>query len=460
MLTHKRQLLNNAILVFLLVSVLGGILIAQSRRKQRGPRAIGVVEVTPKGRARLVPVGILVDGKWYDAGIYLANPRPMALDPETVYEAQKTGTPQGLFTVNAAQEIGGSWVGIGTWKPSSDEQAAPKKADNETKPQSPNPEDDDAPPVLRRPGSAKPAGTSAPSQPASTPPPSQAGEEQKKTAAAGDEAQPSRNAESDDPNRPVLHRGKPAQEQTDDLDVAAGTSGKPTGTKAPTPAPVLVETYAAISDATPSEPRSFTISLNPTEREQHARRMMELASEAIRKFAVTHPIRGRQAPSVALVDVEARDFDVNGSNDPVLVLSARAPETPTATVLPRASASAQRIGGRATKAAPTAALPTTSTPTQQTPPPPGAGFEYYVTVVARVDVNGEVRKLFESVTDSSHLDAIPRLQFIDCVDADGNRVGELLFREVFDRSRAYIIYRVGMDKLWEVFQTAQMSVGR
>jgi hypothetical protein len=81
-------------------------------------------------------------------------------------------------------------------------------------------------------------------------------------------------------------------------------------------------------------------------------------------------------------------------------------------------------------------------------------------VVARVDVNGEVRKLFESVSDTSHLDAIPRLQLIDCVDADGNRVGELLFREVYDRSRTYVIYRVGMDKLWEVFQTSQVSSGR
>lgn len=456
MLTHKSQLLTKAALAFLCLSVLGGLLAAQSRSKQRGPRAIGVVEITPKGRARLVPIGILVDGKWYDAGIYMATPRPMALEPDTVYEAQKMGMPQGLFTVNAAQEVGGNWVGVGTWKPTTGEQAAsPKKAESE-KPQSANPEDDDAPPVLRRPGSTKPGAAPGATQPSASAPPAPADTAQQNTAKADTQREQAaaKPEEADDPNRPVLRRGKPAEQESDELDLGAGPSTKPSGKSSGTAQaqamPMSVETLAAISDATSAEPRSFTLSLNPQERESNTRKMMELASQAIRKFAVTHPIRGKQAPSVSLADVQARDFDVNGSNDPILVLSARAPETP-APPPPAKTASAQRAKVPSADRTPAPA---------QAPPPPGAGFEYYVTVVARVDVNGEVRKLFDSVTDTSHLDAIPRLQLIDCVDADGDRVGELLFREAYDRSRAYIIYRVGMDKLWEVFQTSQLSLSR
>lgn len=459
MLTHKRQLLKNAAITIVCIAILGGALTAQSRRKQKGPRAIGIVEITPQGRARLIPVGILVDGKWYDAGIYMANPRPMALEPETVYEGEKTGTPQGLFTVSAAQELAGNWVGVGTWKPTSGEESAPKKAEPQ-KSQSANPEDDEAPPILRRPGSAKPGEAPAPPQPPQTASkPGSTTSAQEKTPSPSQKPSESAKAEAaDDPNRPVLRRGKPAPEQADDLDITTAGSTKPGTTagaksQAKTASPVFVETLAAISDATPSEPRSFTISLNPADREQNTRKMMEFASQAIRKFAVTHPVRGKQVPNVTLTDIQARDFDVNGSNDPVLVLTARAPEVPATAATPKAAGPAQRANAKAKEPA--------GGPAQSAPiPPPGAGFEYYVTIVARVDVNGEVRKLFESVTDTSHLDAIPRLQLIDCVDADGNRVGELLFREIYDRSRAYVIYRVGMDKLWDVFETAQMSFSR
>ena len=51
---------------------------ARSRAK-RGPRAIGVIEFLPKGGARLVPIALWMDGRYYDASFYGANPEPMAL---------------------------------------------------------------------------------------------------------------------------------------------------------------------------------------------------------------------------------------------------------------------------------------------------------------------------------------------------------------------------------------------
>ena len=67
---------------------------------KRGPRALGVVEFLPGGKARLVPIALWIDGRYYDASLYAANPEPMALEPETVYEATDYGEPTGLFTVD------------------------------------------------------------------------------------------------------------------------------------------------------------------------------------------------------------------------------------------------------------------------------------------------------------------------------------------------------------------------
>src|SRR5262252_11255343 len=52
--------------------------VAKRRAVSQGPRALGLVEVDSKGSGRLVPVVIMVDGKFYDAGIYKADPVPLA----------------------------------------------------------------------------------------------------------------------------------------------------------------------------------------------------------------------------------------------------------------------------------------------------------------------------------------------------------------------------------------------
>src|SRR5271166_2175484 len=58
---------------------------------RKGPRAIGLIELAPDGKARLIPIAILVEGQYYDAGAYKASPVPMALWSETVYEGIRTG---------------------------------------------------------------------------------------------------------------------------------------------------------------------------------------------------------------------------------------------------------------------------------------------------------------------------------------------------------------------------------
>src|SRR5512132_4644480 len=80
-------------LIFLLVQV---SLAQISPKKRKGPRAIGLLQLAANGKGHLIPIAILIDGQYYDAGAYKADPVPMALESGTVYEAISTGVSQGL----------------------------------------------------------------------------------------------------------------------------------------------------------------------------------------------------------------------------------------------------------------------------------------------------------------------------------------------------------------------------
>src|ERR1700733_15290645 len=73
---------------------------AHAAKANKGPRALGLIEMT-NGKARLIPIVILIDGQYFDASAYKASPVPMALWGGTVYEGVRTGVSQGLFTVKS-----------------------------------------------------------------------------------------------------------------------------------------------------------------------------------------------------------------------------------------------------------------------------------------------------------------------------------------------------------------------
>ena len=87
-------------------------------------------------------------------------------------------------------------------------------------------------------------------------------------------------------------------------------------------------------------------------------------------------------------NIDFRAFDVWRNNQPVMILTGEA-------ILPRTKVSA--------------AASSTSDPVR-----------YYVTVAARTDIYGDLRKLYAGVTDKFHLDVTPKLELIDAVDADGD----------------------------------------
>ncbi len=161
----------------------------------KGPRALGLIQLFPNGKAHLIPVAITVDGKFFDAGSYKGSPVPMALDFGVVYEGLRSGVSQGIFTITQPGQAGHMWIAEGTWLP-----AGTKAPEKGKKYETPKIEDKDAPPRLHR-GDAKAAEPAASAD---------------KTAPVAPASKPQENAKVaepekpfEDPNRPILRRGKP-----------------------------------------------------------------------------------------------------------------------------------------------------------------------------------------------------------------------------------------------------------
>jgi hypothetical protein len=169
--------------------------------------------------------------------------------------------------------------------------------------------------------------------------------------------------------------------------------------------------YAAISDAGQYTSRSLLYSMTPEERQQKAPRMLALALSELRAFAAKRPGPGIPK-TAAITDFDLRIFDLDTSNTPTEVLSAK---------LPVAASD-------------------------------GKPFVYYVTVVARLDINDQPQKIFSVVSDTTHLDAYPRLELIDAIDADANGRGDLLFRQYSDVGTSYGLYRVFPYQMEKVFE--------
>lgn len=361
--------------ILLLAALLCTQLGAQRRLKPAERlRALGVLELQKdaagKVRARLVPVTILDHGQYFDAGLYKATPRPMALDPGIVYEAFRSGEPAGFFTVRRAVEEGRAWFALGEWEPAG--ATIPEKPVVVRAPG----ESSDEPPRLRRPsGSA--SETQTKSEPVPEPPP--------------------------DPDRPILRRGKPQAKQAEEPMVEFKPS-------------VEVERLAVISDESPADTRPYPFPWNRDEQERLTAEMRKLAAEQLTRYLASRP-GPKLAAAGPLEGIHVRAFDVNYDNEPEVILTARQ----------AAKAQARGISEQRT---------------------------CYVTVVARVNVHGELRRLFSQVTDNLRLESVPRLELVDAVDSDGDSVGELLFRRVGATTVSYALYRVTYDSLWLLFEGA------
>jgi hypothetical protein len=467
------------------------------RKKDSGPRAVAVLQLAANGKASLVPIAILIGGKFWDATAYKADPIPMALEPGTVYEAEQAGSSLGLFTVTSAlhsNAVNAStpWLGTGTWLPAGAEK--PKtELKAETVPV--GIDTSDAPPRLTRgastpkdappattPASQAPAGGSAgpgqtsqgqtsppqngskPDSPAPNSSPSAPGDSKSSDSKPSDSkatdakasnrsSAPQSDSGADEANRPRLRRGKPVAPLPEDdvpgyskpgtsANVAApsntGKTSEPTADKNP------VQFFPAISDASGPGPKSFAFQWLKDEEGERLQQMTTLAKEQVRAY------------------VEARA---------------------KAKIVPAPKSASPQAARRA--AAPKTAAPKTKDPILENvqmkaydlwnnnkpvlvftadahmpPPPPSTAhaaadseLQYSILLVADPDIYNNLHKLYVGITDKYHLDIMPRLQLVDALDADGDGRGELLFRETTDNGTGWRIYRATADKLWKLFDS-------
>jgi len=74
-----------------------------------------------------------------------------------------------------------------------------------------------------------------------------------------------------------------------------------------------------------------------------------------------------------------------------------------------------------------------------------------VTVVARVNYNGELERIFAEVSDPRDLDLNPRMEFVDAVDVDADNRAELLFAKLTGAGRQFVVYRLYGLQMNELF---------
>jgi hypothetical protein len=478
------------------------------RKKDAGPRAVGVLQLGANGKATLVPIAILIGGKFWDATAYKADPIPMALEPGTVYEAERAGSSLGLFTVNGALRsnavnVQTPWIGTGAWLPAGTEKATTAlKAESVPV----GIDTSDAPPRLTRGGSApqdtppattpapsasppgtgrsagsgqttpgqtnpnqtsasptSPAGpSSSPSTPTSSAPtspdnskPSEGRPSDPKTTEAKLPARPSApqsDSGANEANRPRLRRGKPVEPLPEDEvpgysklgAVASATSAKAGKASEPATDQGPVQLIPAISDASAPEPKSFAFEWLKDEENQRLQQMTTLAKEQIRAYVEAQ--------------AKAKIMPVPKSAGPQAARRAAAAKTSGSKIkdpiVENVQMKAYDLWG--------SNQPVLVFTAEAHIPPPPAGsphaaadsdLQYSILLVANPDIYNNLHKLNVRVTDKFHLDVAPRLELVDAVDADGDGRGELLFREISDNGNGWIIYRATADKLWKMFDS-------
>ena len=467
------------------------------RKKDAGPRAVAVLQMAPNGKVSLVPIAILINGKFWDATAYKADPIPMALDSGNVYEAEQSGSSLGLFTVSGALHSNAAntqapWLGTGAWHPNGTEEpgkpvhsdpipvgidtedAPPRLTHDTTKQITPAAAPTGGTAPSSRSENSKPAGSSGdepprlskPSAP-SAPPADSPGGSQPKAGASSPEAKDDSNAKENkdtqsDPakpeqakvpasdsgtreaNRPRLRRGKPAESFADE-DVPGYSKPGSSATSSSANTGKVVETAAAradlklipaISDAGGPAPRSFAFQWLKGDEEDRRKQVIAMAKDQIRAYvAAQAKAKISPKPPQAHPAMTMRTPPVEPILDHVQMVAYDLWNSNQPIIVFTA----------------TAHMPQPSPGTAHSEVQ--SELEYSICLVTYPDIYNNLHKLYSGITDRFHLDVTPRLELIDAIDADGDGRGELLFRQASDAGTGWVIYRVTGDKLWKLFDS-------
>jgi hypothetical protein len=480
-----------------------------ARKKDEGPRAVGVLQVTASGKMSLVPVAILINGKFWDASAYKANPVPMALETGTVYEAERTGNSQGLFTVGSALHSRAvnspmPWIGTGAWDAGGAEKAnAPAKAEGVPKGLDSS---DDRPRLTRNP-QATGASTSSSARTTSQTSSPQSGSSSSSAPQSSSSKSSAPSSSGDEP--PRLKR--PAEDSNSG---ASGQDAPQAGASAPAGNSKPAEGQAGQNQPGAGKPGDSgsasekSVQAKPAESDSGAseanrprlRRGKPTQSFADEDFpgyskpgatpAKATPVKAADAGPVQLIPAisdaggpiphaftydwlkdeegERRQQVTDLAKQKLQAyLAAQAKQT----ITPKPAAAQARRATATKTPEPTLSnvrmvtydLWTNNQPVivfsadaQAPPDTAGTGHsdvQYSIMLVARTDIYNNLRPLYLGITDKFHLDMTPRLELVDAVDADGDGRGELLFRQTTGAGTGWVIYRATADKLWKMYDS-------
>jgi hypothetical protein len=374
-------------------------------------RAIGIYEWTGDlanpTAARLIPVSLFIDGHFEDAGVYLAQPVPFALQTGDVYSIERAGQSIGTLDLDFARNIAmrrsatddnplSAWFGYGRFLTPAEEAKANilHAAANPTVIAADS-DSNDAPPTLRR---RNPTDKTT----------------HKKTDKQPGYVTPPNTPLNEDPDRPTLHRGLPAD---------AGSTPQLTSL------PPNLHQAVAVSDAANHAPHIFTREwATSTERAQTLRDLEVLARPRLASYialnkltpATTNKLTGPTFAntSITLANEQLSAYALSVGGLPTFIYTVEAPVTDGGPVY-------LTLVVQAVQAAQTA----------QRPP------------------SGELQIALSSVTDATHLDSTPWLRPIDVVDPDASHSASLLFELRAQSSRQFALYRLITAEAEQTFIT-------
>ena len=426
--------------------------IAQSNKDTLNLRAVAVFEWTGDDQAkpktsRLVPVSIYDGQELQDAGEYLAQPFPLALEGDVEYDLMSDGKPIALFDVDTAAREQGAWMGYGKHLPLPAAKPAPVAKVDEDDAQSDEP-------VLHRKRHAEDSGSG--------------GAPGNSTTSSG----PDPNAPAPDPDRPTLHKsGDASQSTTGDSGSSSSTSASSSDSsggklkkKKNEDDGSYVSDVATLTD--PNRPHlfrgksaGFDVAVTPT--------LVGLPPDMHQEVAVSDPT---DRP------VHLWDYAWANPGDKAKMKAAMEDLARTALGL---NAPPPKPAHKSTSAA--------RKPTPLAPPEPaplydeqfrvfelayGAGAtmvlsahtagsgeqEKFVTLIAQPDLYGNIAVLVKNVTDADHLDETPRMRLVDAVDALADNRGELLFELRGATQRQFALYRVLRGEASRIFVTDPLTL--
>ena len=459
-------------------------------------RAIGVYEWTgdmaKPNAMRLVPVTLYIDRHLEDAGVYLARPVPFALLTGNVYEVEQSGVPKGTvelsfsrhFEPTAKADItpyDDGWFGYGkfalplppkksTLRPSktlavidTGDDSRPHFSSKSAQPGSggsasgipdagstaSNPAADPDRPTLHKGTSNSGSASSSGTQTAGNNPPAdpdrptmrrhtdaaadstpsiddpdrptlrRRSPEQAATAKADHDSIADVPSLNDDPNRPRLVRGKPVTALTDtDLPKMSGL-----------PAEKDLHQMVAVSDAKNRPVHDFARPWDDSSERQAILSKMEAAAQAqLAAYAAANGAARSTPSSSAVLPGDTRHPSSK-------LRRAVTPDTKPVPPEPEKLVDEDLKAYTLSYGAPATYVFTAHTD--------GLGSaERYVTVVAEVDMQGNLQIALKSATDAAHLDRTPRMRLIDAVDVEASNRASLLFELRAQNSRQFALYRV------------------